>query len=65
MSIKIDLDCIVNGPDNQTNFTSQLLKLIFKADCHHFELLRMGFPNAIKAVEHFQKTGEILDLEND
>ncbi|GAI35248.1 unnamed protein product [marine sediment metagenome] len=65
MSIKIDLDQIVNGSDKQTNFTSGLLRLIFKADRHHTELLRKGFPNAVKAVEHYQTTGEILDLEAD
>ena len=65
MSIKIDLNRIVKGPDNQTNFTTQLLKLIFKADAHHKELLRQGFPNAVMTVEEYQDSGRILDLEQD
>lgn len=65
MSIRYDLECIVNGPDNQTNFTTQLLKLIFKADICNRRLLARGFPNAVKSVECFLITGEILDLEQD
>lgn len=65
MSIKIDLNFIVNGPDNQTNFTTQLLHLIFKADSRNKGLLRGSFPNAVQAVEYYQKTGEILDLPQD
>jgi len=65
MSIKIDLISIVNGPDKQTNFTTQLLRLIFKADSRNKELLREGFPNAVQTVEEYQATGEILDLDQD
>jgi len=62
LSIKIDLDSIVNGKNNQTNFTSQLLRLLMKSDGRHKELLRVSFPNEVQAVEQFQSTGEILDL---
>ncbi len=65
MSIFIDLNEIVNGSDHQTNFTTQLLKLIFKADFVNIEKLRKGFPNAVKSVETFKKTGQILDLPSD
>ncbi len=65
MSIKIDLDRIVNSGDSQTNFTTQLLKLIMKADLHNKELLRKGFPNAVKTIEEYQDSGSILDLEQD
>lgn len=65
MSIKIDLDEIVNGRDSQTNFTTQLLKLIMKADSRHKELLRQGFPNAVMTIEEFQNSGMLLDLEQD
>jgi len=65
MTIKIDLEKIVIGPNNQTNFTTQLLELIFKADRHHKELLRLGFPNAVMTVEEYQDSGRILDLEQD
>ena len=65
MSIKIDLDEIVNGKDRQTNFTTQLLKLILKADVRNTELLRVSYPNAVMTVRQWQATGEILDLEQD
>ena len=65
MSIKFDLDCIVNGSDNQTNFTTQLLKLIFKADQMNRAKLARAFPNAVLTVIQYQDTGEIMDLEQD
>jgi len=65
MSIKIDLDCIVNGSDNQTNFTTLLLRLIFKANPSNKAKLARGFPNAVHAVDHWHTTGEILDLNQD
>ena len=65
MSIRIDLDRIVNGSDKQTNFTTRLLKLIFTADLVNKAKLARGFPNAVHAVEHYKDTGEILDLEQD
>jgi len=42
-----------------------LLRLIFKADQHNKEQLRKGFPNAVKMVETYKDTGEILDLPYD
>ena len=65
MTIKYDLDRIINGNDNQTNFTTQLLKLIFKADAHNKELLRQGFPNAVLTIEEYRDRGIFLDLEQD
>ena len=65
MSIKIDMEIMLNGRDTQTNFTTQLLHLIFKADNSNKEKLRAGFPNAVRTVEHYQLTGDILDLESD
>lgn len=65
MSIKIDLDIIVNGSDNQTNFTTQLLRLIFKADRANMDKLKLGFPNAVEAISHYRETGDILDLPQD
>lgn len=65
MSLQYDLHEIVNGADRQTNFSTKLLKLIFKADSHNKELLRKGFPNAVSMVEEYQKTGTILNLESD
>lgn len=65
MSIKIDLNIIVNGSNNQTNFTTQLLKLIFKADMINMAKIARGFPNAVQAVQHYKDTSEILDLPTD
>jgi len=63
MGIKIDMEIMLNGADNQTNFTTQLLRLIFKADRSNTEKLRLGFPLEVMAVEHYQRTGEIIDPE--
>jgi len=65
MSIAFDLNEIVNGSDRQTNFTTTLLKLIFKADRNNREKLRQSFPEAVRIVEHYLNTGNIIDLESD
>ncbi|KKM93999.1 hypothetical protein LCGC14_1202820 [marine sediment metagenome] len=65
MSIKIDMEIMFNGTDNQANFTTQLLHLIFKADQFNKGKLRLGFPHAVETVEYYQQTGEILDLSQD
>ncbi len=62
MTIRIDMEIMLNGDDHQTNFTTKLLKLIFKADQQNKEKLRLGFPQAVRAVEHYQKTGEIIEV---
>lgn len=62
MGIQVDMEIMLNGDDHQTNFTTQLLKLFFKADDINFEKLRLGFPEAAKAVEHYRLTGEIIDV---
>ena len=59
MSLVFDLHDLINGSGAQTNFTTMLLKLIFKADDVNFEKLRKGFPEAVGLVEHYQRTGEI------
>lgn len=64
MTLAIDLELIDHGRE-QTNFATKLLLLIGKADLHNRELLRKGFPNAVKVFEHWQETGEFLDLEYD
>ena len=63
MSIRIDMEIMLNGDDHQTNFGTQLLKLIFKAADSNIEKLRLGFPEAVKAVEHYQITEEIIEVE--
>jgi len=62
MTIKIDMEIMLNGDDHQTNFTTKLLKLIFKADNQNKEKLRLGFPQAVRAVEHYRKTGKIIEV---
>ena len=63
MSIKIDMEIMLNGDDHQTNFGTKLLKLIFKADQFNKARLALGFPQEVIAVEHYQRTGEIIEPE--
>ena len=65
MSLEVDLMNISNGNLQETNFGSQLLRLIFKADQHNKQLLQMGFPNAVAMVYRYQMHGDILDLPYD
>jgi hypothetical protein len=65
MSLQVDLHELTEGKGKQTNFGTMLLRLIFKADQHNKEQLRKGFPNAVKMVETYKDTGEILDLPYD
>ena len=65
MSIAVDLHFIVNGPDHQTNFRTQLLKLIMKADGMAVERLRDGFPEEVAAVQTWQRTGVIPGLSEE
>ncbi len=62
MTIRIDMEIMLKGDDHQTNFTTMLLRLIFKADSQNKEKLRLSFPQAVRAVEHYQKTGEIIEV---
>jgi len=63
MSIAYDLHDLVNGSGKQTNFTTKLLKLIFKADAFNLEKIRMGFPAEVQAVEHYLKNGEAKERD--
>jgi len=65
VSFAIDMRFLLEGGPHQTDFGTKLLVLILKADSHNLELLRQGFPNAVAAVEHYQATGEFLELEYD
>ena len=63
--LKLDFENVVNGRPGATNFTARLLRLIFKADGRHKEMLGQVFPNAVKMVDTYQDTGEILSLPYD
>ena len=65
MSLQYDLHEIVEGSDRQTNFSTMLLELIFKADINNREKIRKGFPNAVKMIETYKHTGEIANLGYD
>ena len=65
MSLNIDLQLFVKGGQRQTNFTTSLIELIFKADGHNLRLLEKSFPNAVKTIDHYRATGEFLDLNYD
>lgn len=64
MTAQIDLYKILKGNDDQTNFTTMLLKLVFKADDFNRARLRLVFPEEVKLVEHYIATGEILGMDN-
>lgn len=65
MSYQIDMENVVIGRNNATNFGAWLLRLILKADFHNLELLRKGFPNAVRTVEHWRRESNIPDLPYD
>ena len=65
MGIAIDMQLVARGDKQATNFSAQLLRLIAKADLHNRALIRKGFPNAVKVFEHYQETGEFLEMEYD
>lgn len=65
MSYKIDLDKIVNGKNDATNFSAQLMRIVLKADVANKAKLHSVYPNLVRTVQQFQDTGEILDLPGD
>ncbi|MDD5701383.1 MAG: hypothetical protein PHU23_04955 [Dehalococcoidales bacterium] len=65
MSYKVDLENITVYKNDATNFGSQLLRLVMKADLANKARLREAFPNAVKTVEVWHQTGEIPDLPYD
>ncbi len=65
MSYKVDLENITVYKNDATNFGSELLRLVMKADLNNLRLLRHSFPNAVKTVEEWRRTGEIPNLAYD
>lgn len=65
MSYKIDLDNIVNGRNDATNFSAQLMRIVMKSDMRNRAKLAQEYPNLVRTVTEFQTTGEILDLPED
>lgn len=65
MSLKIDLENIVEGKNDATNFSAQLMRVVFKADFANKGKLRQVYPNLVETVERYQKAGEKLDLSYD
>ena len=65
MSLKIDLDNIVEGKNDATNFSTQLMRIVFKADIINRAKLHSVFPNLVATVQAFMDTGEKLDLPYD
>ncbi|MBA7570536.1 hypothetical protein ES708_12288 [subsurface metagenome] len=63
--LHIDAVNVLQGRDDATNFTAQLLRLIRRADERHLEMIRKVFPNAVRVYEHWFNTEEILDLDYD
>lgn len=65
MPLFIDLENIVKGKNDATNFSAQLMRIVFKTDMVNREKLRSLYPNLVRTVEQFMETGEILDLPYD
>ena len=65
MPLKIDLENIVEGKNDATNFSTQLMRIVFKADRRNKEKLRIEYPNLVQTVVMYQETGEKLDLPYD
>lgn len=65
MPLKIDLENIVHGKNDFTNFGAELMRIVFKSDRRNKAKLRKEYPNLVETVERFQETGEILDLPYD
>ena len=57
MTVEYDLHDLMFGQGTQTNFTTMLLKLIFKADDTNKERLRMGFPHEVEVAENYLMSG--------
>ncbi len=65
MSYKIDLENIVNGLHDASNFSSQLMRIVFTADRINIVKLGREYPNLVKTVVNYRNSGEILDLPDD
>ena len=65
MSLKNDLENIVERKNDATNFSAQLMRVVFKADSANKWRLRQVYPNLVNTVDRFQMTGTKLDLPYD
>lgn len=65
MSLKMDLENITEGKNDFTNFDTQLMRIVFKADVINKAKLHTVFPNLVRTVQAFMDTGEKLDLPYD
>ncbi len=65
MPLKIDLENIVEGKNDFTNFSTQLMRIVFKADVINKAKLHTVFPNLVRTVQQYMDTGEKLDLSYD
>jgi len=65
MPLKIDLENIVQGKNDATNFSAQLMRIVFKADPGNTAKLNLVYPNLVRTVRQFMVTGEVLDLPYD
>ena len=65
MSLKNDLENIVDGKNDATNFSAQLMRIVFKADRANKWRLNRVYPNLVTTVHRYQTAGEKLDLPYD
>ena len=67
MTLKTDMDNVVNGKNDATNFGAQMIRIVLKADGINKNKLRTLYPNLVETVMRWQNTddAEILDLPYD
>ena len=65
MPLKIDLENIVEGKNDATNFSAQLMRVVFKADVVNKAKLYTAYPNLVRTVQSFMESGVKLDMPYD
>ena len=65
MSLKNDLENIVDGKNDATNFSAQLMRIVFKADLANKSRLIQVYRNLVATVDTYQRIGVKLDLPYD
>ena len=59
--LEIDMKNAVDGRSDATNFHVLLIRLMMKADIRNYYKLKSVYPNTAIMIEHWRKTGKILE----
>jgi len=67
MGLYHDMHDIVNGSNKTTNFSSEMIRIVLKADTANISKLGTIYPNLVRTVQYWRDSsdGEILDLPYD